>query len=315
MAWAALTGPIAIAAGEAGGEVIGDGQQLGAVVLELAPGLGQRERQAGDLSLADGVLTTGPAGQFTPGQSGQDLAGQGTAGGTAISIVAGQQQGTQPAGLRGGGDPDFLPRDQQDAQCLAVTVSSRHRQPACIQAQRGQYCQMRVDGVGLAFPAALGTAGLLTLDHRQASAGQRPRQPDPVAAAALDAGHHPRPGGYLRDSSQQLREPGAVIADPHRGNWLASCVGDLYLMAVAVGVDPDDGIYYLCQHGHAASRLLPGSGAEVGTGLGGVTGWHICDGSRPRADRLLIRSTRWARPEPANPGTGQMKGTHERPDP
>jgi hypothetical protein len=48
--------------------------------------------------------------------------------------------------------------------------------------------------------------------------------------------------------------------------------------------------------------------AEVGTGLGGVTGWHICEGSRQLADRLLIRSTRWARPEPATPGTGQMKG-------
>src|SRR6185437_8551398 len=50
--------------------------------------------------------------------------------------------------------------------------------------------------------------------------------------------------------------------------------------------------------------------ADVGTGLGGVTGWHICDGSRQQADRLLIRPARWARPGPANPGTGQMKGTH-----
>ena len=36
--------------------------------------------------------------------------------------------------------------------------------------------------------------------------------------------------------------------------------------------------------------------ADVGTGLGGVTEWHICEGSRQLADRLLIRSTRWARP-------------------
>src|SRR6516225_12292648 len=55
---------------------------------------------------------------------------------------------------------------------------------------------------------------------------------------------------------------------------------------------PDDGIYRLCQHSHVASCLLPGSGADVGTGLGGVTGRHICDGSRQLADRLLIRSTR-----------------------
>jgi hypothetical protein len=38
----------------------------------------------------------------------------------------------------------------------------------------------------------------------------------------------------------------------HRGDRLASRVGDLHLMAIAVGVDPDDGIYDLCQHGHAA---------------------------------------------------------------
>jgi hypothetical protein len=52
----------------------------------------------------------------------------------------------------------------------------------------------------------------------------------------------------------------------------------------------------VCQHDHVASCLLPGSGADVGTGLGGVTGWHICDGSRQLADRLLIRPARWARP-------------------
>jgi hypothetical protein len=42
--------------------------------------------------------------------------------------------------------------------------------------------------------------------------------------------------------------------------------------------------------------------ADVGPGLGGVTGWHICEESRQLADRLLIRTTRWARPEPATRG-------------
>jgi hypothetical protein len=41
-------------------------------------------------------------------------------------------------------------------------------------------------------------------------------------------------------------------------------------MTVAVGIDPDDGICHLCQHGHAAC-LLPGCGRRR-TGLGGVTG-------------------------------------------
>jgi hypothetical protein len=44
---------------------------------------------------------------------------------------------------------------------------------------------------------------------------------------------------------------------------LAGRISDLHLMAVAVGAGPDDGIYYLCQHGHAAlspSRVGPTSG-------------------------------------------------------
>jgi hypothetical protein len=165
-----------------------------------------------------------------------------------------------------------------------------------VQAQRGQHRQVRVDRVGLALPAAPFAAGPLALDHQQPGGGQRPRQPDPVAAGARSTHRHPRPGHRLRDRGQQPREPGAVVADPHRRDRLARRIGDLYLMTVPVGIDPDDGIYRLCQHGHKASCLLPGPGADVGTGLGGVTGWHICDGSRQLADRLLIRSTRWARP-------------------
>src|SRR6476620_795105 len=46
----------------------------------------------------------------------------------------------------------------------------------------------------------------------------------------------------------------------------------------------------------------------------GVTEWHICDGSRPRADMLLIRPTggpgRCRRPR----RTGQIKGTPKRPE-
>ena len=47
--------PDAVAAGEAGGDVVDDGQQLLAVVLELAPGLAERVCQAKDLSLADSL--------------------------------------------------------------------------------------------------------------------------------------------------------------------------------------------------------------------------------------------------------------------
>jgi hypothetical protein len=81
--------------------------------------------------------------------------------------------------------------------------------------------------------------------HQQPGGGQRPRQPDPVAAAALDADRHPRPGHHVRDRGQQPGEPGAVVADPHHRDRLARRIGDLYLVAVPMGAGPDDGIYRL----------------------------------------------------------------------
>jgi hypothetical protein len=59
--------PDTIPAGEPGGDVVDDGQQLGMVVLELDPGLAKPDRQAADLSLADGLLSAGMRRQFAPG--------------------------------------------------------------------------------------------------------------------------------------------------------------------------------------------------------------------------------------------------------
>jgi hypothetical protein len=87
-----------VAAGGAGGEVSGDGQQLGVVVFELAAGLAQRECQAGDLGLADRVLAAGASGEFPPGERGQGRLAQGFAGGPAVGVAAGQQQSAQAAG-------------------------------------------------------------------------------------------------------------------------------------------------------------------------------------------------------------------------
>jgi hypothetical protein len=55
------------AAGQAGSDVLDDGQQLGAVVLEITPGLAEYQRQAADLGLADGLLAAGMSGQVTAG--------------------------------------------------------------------------------------------------------------------------------------------------------------------------------------------------------------------------------------------------------
>jgi hypothetical protein len=101
--------PHAVAAGQAGSDVIGDGQQPGAVVLQLAPGLGERERQAAGPGLPDGLLAAGMTRDLAVGKRGQGPAGQGGAGGAAVGIVPGQQQGTQPPGLRGAGPDELLP--------------------------------------------------------------------------------------------------------------------------------------------------------------------------------------------------------------
>jgi len=60
-----------VSASEAGGDVLDDGQQLGAVVPELLPGLAQRERQAADLGLPDRMLAGRAGARFTPGQCGK----------------------------------------------------------------------------------------------------------------------------------------------------------------------------------------------------------------------------------------------------
>src|SRR5215208_8133848 len=61
--------------------------------------------------------------------------------------------------------------------------------------------------------------------------------------------------------------------------------------------------------------VLPtGSGSTSAPVWVAVTEWHICDGSRPRADRLLIRPTggpgRCRRPR----WTSRREGTPKRPD-
>jgi hypothetical protein len=48
---------------------------------------------------------------------------------------------------------------------------------------------------------------------------------------------------------------------------------------VAVGVDADDAVDQLCQHGHAVVLLV--GAAVVGVGLGGVTARQDGDGSPP----------------------------------
>ncbi len=54
-------------AGQAGGKVLDDGEQRGAVAGEQPPGLAHGHRETADLSLPDGVLAAGISGKLAPG--------------------------------------------------------------------------------------------------------------------------------------------------------------------------------------------------------------------------------------------------------
>ena len=124
-------------AGQPGGEVIDDSQQLSAVVLELAPGPVQRERQAADLSLADGVLTAGRGGQFAPAEAARTL--------PVRALRAAWWSASSPASRSA---RSLLACAVRAAviSCRATSrmrsasrsnAGTRHRQPARLQAQRG----------------------------------------------------------------------------------------------------------------------------------------------------------------------------------
>ena len=97
--------------------------------------------------------------------------------------------------------------------------------------------------------------------HRRArGTGSRPASKRNAASTARWASMEsnlPFPRRCLRlgcshSSTSSCGEPGAVVADPHHRDRLARRIGDLHLVGIAVGAGPDDRVYYLCQHGHAA---------------------------------------------------------------
>ncbi len=65
----------------------------------------RRDRQAADPGVPHSLVAASAGGQVTPGQRGKSALRQGLAGGPAAGIIAGQQQGTQPAGLARCGPP------------------------------------------------------------------------------------------------------------------------------------------------------------------------------------------------------------------
>ncbi|MDT7746000.1 MAG: hypothetical protein QOE59_5078 [Actinomycetota bacterium] len=93
IAWAALTGADALAAGQPGRQVAHDPLQLAAVVVELAASVAQRHRQPPDLGVAHGLGPGGVAGRAAAGEDvqggvGELPAGQSAGGSRAAEEVA-----------------------------------------------------------------------------------------------------------------------------------------------------------------------------------------------------------------------------------
>ena len=114
----------------------------------------------------------------------------------------------------------------------------------------------------------------------------------------------PRPGERVPSTAHASCGPGACflaqassIAQP-RGSAgtviLAICrkaIQQASGMSVSVGVDADDGIGGVCEHGHAGCSLHP-SAVSNGTGLEGTTRRHICDESRARRGQASDQASR-----------------------
>jgi hypothetical protein len=62
------------------------------------------------------------------------------------------------------------------------------------------------------------------------------------------------------DPGQQLGVAGGVVGDRGEGDRGAVGEGDLDLVGVAVGVDPDHGVDEFCQQGHRPGSFRRGAG-------------------------------------------------------
>jgi hypothetical protein len=108
---------------------------------------------------------------------------------------------------------------------------------------------------------------------------QQRRQPGAEAARSL---HRPQATARnLHESeAEQLLVTGGVGAGGGPGQHAAEVGDGGGGQGVAVGVDADDAVDELCQHGHCGGPPAVGA-AVVGVGLGGVTARHNGDGSQP----------------------------------
>jgi hypothetical protein len=133
-----------------------------------------------------------------------------------------------------------------------------------------------IQGIGLGAVAAGGPLGPVQLHHLLSVAMEEAGQASAVAASALDRPHPP--------TIVSVGEPQQLLVA--RWGCRHRCLGDHRPgggghdrggVGLFVGVDPDDELDDLCQHGHA---LTPCPDVDV-TGRSGPAARQDCDGTRP----------------------------------
>jgi hypothetical protein len=196
-----------------------------------------------------------------------------------VDVGPRQRQGTQLAGLRGAG---------LGISCRATSkIRSASRSPSA--RGTGSRLASRRSAASTVRWASMGSD--LPLPRRCLRWAARTRLPAGRPRPAPRASPAPYP--RVPSTETATRGPGATSA-----------------MAASNCANPPPSLPAWSCGLMSPSRVR----ADVGTGLGGVTGRRICDGSRQ------LRTGFWSGQHggpgrSGNPGTGQKKGAHQRPDP
>jgi hypothetical protein len=95
----------------------------------------------------------------------------------------------------------------------------------------------------------------------------------------------------LAGPGQQHPVAARISGGSDNGELPAQAVEQARGVSVGVGVDADDGIDGVCEHGHSGRPFIQVRSAD-GTGLDGSTRRHICDESRARHGQASDQASR-----------------------
>jgi hypothetical protein len=251
-------------------QVRSPGPHDGADGLLVAERLGlEKADAAGQVALhgqGGDDLDVAAAAARTQGSCGGDHGADGLPAEACAHRLRGGDDHRQQLPLRGGGSLDRGPPcGQAHLQRGPLGTGLGLSQPGA--SQRIASGALGVDRVGLGPGSSRGPLRAIEFDDQLISVGEMPGQAGAVAAGALH-----RPGaqaGVLLGQGNQLAVAVRVGGHGRSGqHGPVSCIKDRGGVCLTVGVDADDDLDQLCQHGHAFSphqmgRSRSRAGAEM----------------------------------------------------